>query len=369
MSKYYYLVFEIHMQMKSILVITFTFVTFITVAQAYREEAVSFQNNTIQLAGTLSFPDIKKKKYPAVILVTGSGSQNRDSEVFGFKPFKLLADFFNQEGFVVLRYDDRGVGQSTGKTVGESTTAELAEDARQAFLFLHSRKDIDPLSIGLLGHSEGGVVVPIVASKEPSAFIILLAGFGVKGVELSNAQQAAILRASSMSEEFVKASGTMNREVMRLMADESTPEEQIREYVTTETLKLLPLLPDNVRMQIPDGNAYAAMIAQQVLQQNKNTWIRYYMNYDPLPVLAQVKCPVLMLFGELDTQVLPSQNMELMENALVEAGNEHVQAIVIPRANHLFQEAVTGNPSEYVSLKKEFAPELLQTISKWLREK
>jgi pimeloyl-ACP methyl ester carboxylesterase len=355
--------------MKSILPAILTFVALSASSQVYLEEAVGFQNNTIQLSGTLSFPHVKHEKYPVVILVSGSGPQNRDSEIFGFKPFKLLADFFNQEGYAVLRYDDRGVGQSTGKSVSESTTADLAEDARQAFLYLRSRKDIDPQNIGLLGHSEGGVVVPIVASKESVGFLILLAGFGVKGVDLSNAQQAAILRASGMSDEFVKASNTMNREVMRMMADETSSDDQIKEYVITETLKLLPLLPENIRSQIPDHNAYAALSAQQVLQQSKNTWIRYYMNYDPLPTLQQVKCPVLMLFGELDTQVLPSQNMDLMKSALTKAGNKQVQAKVISKANHLFQEAATGDPSEYASLKKEFVPELLQSIQKWLREK
>ena len=335
-------------------------------AQSYREEEVSFQNGEVSLAGTLSFPAKNDKKHRAIILVSGSGPQNRDSEVVGFKPFKLLADFFNSEGYAVLRYDDRGVGKSAGKSVGESTTEELAEDARQAFLFLQSRKDIDARRIGLLGHSEGGVVVPIVAAREKVSFIILMAGFGVKGVDLTNAQQAAILRSSGMSEEFVKASNDMNREVMRKLSDDQVTEDQLRDFVKAETLKLLPLLPENIQAQIPDKEMYAVMAANQAVAQMKSPWIRFYMSYDPLPVLAQVTCPVLMLFGELDTQVLPSQNSDLMKNALLKAGNKDVTAVTIPKANHLFQEATTGNPAEYATLKKEFSPELNKTLKEWL---
>jgi fermentation-respiration switch protein FrsA (DUF1100 family) len=231
---------------------------------------------------------------------------------------------------------------------------------------MQTRKDIDPLNIGLLGHSEGGVVVPIVASKEPAAFLILLAGFGVKGVELSNAQQAAILRSSGMSDEFIKVSCEMNKEVMRLMADSNTTDEQLTEFVKTETLKILPLLPESVLAQIPDKEAYASLGAQQAVKQSKIPWIRYYMNYDPLPTLTKVKCPVLMLFGELDTQVLPSQNSDLMKSALINSGNTNVTSVTIKKANHLFQEAITGSPAEYSTLKKEFVADFTKVLSDWL---
>jgi pimeloyl-ACP methyl ester carboxylesterase len=337
----------------------------ILVQGQYREEEVSFTHDDVTLSGTLSFPQKSLKKYSAIILVSGSGPQNRDSEIIGFKPFKLLADFFNQQGYAVLRYDDRGVGKSTGKSVNESTTADLAEDARQAFLFLASRKDIG--RVGLLGHSEGGVVVPIVASKEPSvAFTILMAGFGVRGVELSNVQQAAILRSNGMNEDFILASTTMNKEVMRMMSDSTTTEQQLSDFVKAETLKLLVLLPETIQTQIPDKEAYAGMAAYQAVAQSKIPWIRYYMNYDPLPSLSKVKCPTLILFGELDTQVLASQNLEVMKNAMITSGNQQVTAVVIKKANHLFQEAHTGSPSEYATLKKEFVPEFLDTIQHWM---
>jgi pimeloyl-ACP methyl ester carboxylesterase len=219
----------------------------------------------------------------------------------------------------------------------------------------------------MLGHSEGGVVVPIVASKESDvAFLILMAGFGVKGVELSNAQQAAILRSSGMSEEFILAATTMNQTVMRKMNDSTVTEQQLSDFVKAETLKLLPKLPENIQSQIPDKEGYASMAAQQAVAQSKIPWIRYYMNYDPQPVLTKVKCPTLILFGELDTQVVASQNLEVMKNALEQAGNKNVAIVVVTKANHLFQESQTGSPTEYATLKKEFAPEFLEVIQGWL---
>lgn len=352
--------------MKYTILLYLVLFSWIVSAQTFREEEVTFVNGETSLSGTLSFPEGNQRNYSAIILVTGSGPQNRDGDIFGFKSFKILADFLNAQGYAVLRYDDRGVGKSKGKSVNQSTTAELAEDARQAFLFLHSRKDIDSKRIGMLGHSEGGIVVPIVASTEPVAFVILAAGFGVKGVELTNAQQAAILKSSGMSESFIKASGDMNREVMRLMVDPATTEQQLTDYVKTETLKLLPLLPESIQAQIPDKEGYASMTAQQVISQSKSPWIRYYMNYDPLPALVKVKCPALLLFGELDTQVPATQNSDLMKNALEKAGNRNVTAVTIKKANHLFQEAITGSPTEYATLKKEFIPEFVTTIHDWL---
>jgi pimeloyl-ACP methyl ester carboxylesterase len=347
-----------------LLAVVLIFICEVSTAQ-FREEEVSFHNGDVTLSGTLSFPSTASKEYNAIILVSGSGPQNRDSEIFGFKPFKLLADFFNQNGYAVLRYDDRGMGKSTGKSVNESTTQDLAEDARQAFLLLSARNDIQ--RVGMLGHSEGGVVVPIVASKESDvAFLILMAGFGVKGVELSNAQQAAILRSSGMSEEFILAATTMNQTVMRKMNDSTVTEQQLSDFVKAETLKLLPKLPENIQSQIPDKEGYASMAAQQAVAQSKIPWIRYYMNYDPQPVLTKVKCPTLILFGELDTQVVASQNLEVMKNALEQAGNKNVAIVVVTKANHLFQESQTGSPTEYATLKKEFAPEFLEVIQGWL---
>lgn len=356
--------------MKIIYTIVLAFIIFQASAQNYREVEVQFNNDDTQLSGTLSFPEGDQESYKAIILVSGSGPQNRDSDIFGFKPFKLIADYFNSQGWAVLRYDDRGVGKSNGKSVNESTTADLAEDATEAYRYLRSRTDIDKSRIGLLGHSEGGVVVPIVANKEPDvAFLILMAGFGVKGSEVSTEQQKAILRSSGMSEEFVEASSAMNQKVLAMMSDDAVSEEELKAFVKAETLKLLEYLPEETLKQIPDKNAYAEMGAKQAVGQSKVPWLRYYMSYDPYPALTRVKCPVLLLFGELDTQVLASQNLKPMENALKEGGNQKFKTVIIPKANHLFQEAITGSPGEYMSLKKEFTPDFLSTMGEWLNSR
>lgn len=353
---------------RGILVFSFVLGFFPGISQSYTSEEVAFTNGDVTLSGTLSFPSTKTGPHKAIVLVSGSGPQNRDSEVVGFKIFGLLADFFNKQGFAVLRYDDRGVGNSRGKSVNESTTAELAGDAVEAFRFLRSRPDIEPTRIGLLGHSEGGVVVPIVAGQEPVSFIILMAGFGVPGFELTSTQQAAILRASGLDENFVNASVQMNTEVLKLIGQPSTTEQQLASFVETETLRLLELMPASMKSQITDPAAYAKMAASQAVSQSKSVWIRYYLSYDPKPALTKVKCPVLLLFGELDTQVTPAQNRTIMTEALTRSGNDHVRDLVIPRANHLFQEAVSGSPSEYATMKKEFAPGFLEAIEAWVKK-
>lgn len=353
------------MKSQHILPVLLVYTSLLTSAQS-REELVEFSNGSIKLSGTLSFPEKSSPREKAIILVSGSGPQNRDSEIVGFKPFKLLADYFNAQGYAVLRYDDRGVGRSTGKSVNESTTKELAEDARQAFLYLKSRTDIDNKNIGLLGHSEGGIIVPLVISKEKDvAFAILMAGYGVKGVELSNRQQLAILKSSGMGDAYIEAMQDFNRKVMAMMSDTTVSEETLSNYVKKNIVETVPLLPEAMQQQISDKEAYATLVSQQVIAQTKSPWIRFYMNYDPYPALTAITCPVLLLFGELDTQVVPEQNEGIMKQALVK--NKQVTSVIIPKANHLFQEAVTGSPAEYATLKKEFAPEIFETITNWLK--
>lgn len=355
--------------MKFQIVLALLSISLASSAQEYQQEEITFTNEDITLSGTLSFPDKKTRKYPAIVLLSGSGPQNRDSEIFGFKPFKILADFFNSQGYAVLRFDDRGVGKSTGKGVMESTSKDLAADGLAAVNYLIERDDIDAKRVGVLGHSEGGILAPIIAVEQPkTAFIILMAGYGVPGVELTNAQLAAIQRSSGFDEVYIEAAGIMNNKVIEKMFDEKVSDEELEAFTKSETLKLLELLPDAMKAQITDSEAYAQMSANQVLGQAKIPWIKYYMGYDPMPVLKQVKCPVMLLFGELDTQVTADQNKELMHEALKNAGNSSVYSVTIPKANHMFQEAVTGSPNEYATLKKEFAPGFLEEIGKWLSQ-
>jgi len=351
--------------MKNIYALILAVVT-VSFAAAQQEQEVTIDNGEIKLSGTLSYPT-GGDKFPAIILISGSGAQNRDSDILGFKPFKILADHFNSKGIAVLRYDDRGTGKSTGKSVGQSTSEEIATDAEAAFNFLKNHKKIDAKQIGLLGHSEGGVIAPMVAARESEvAFVILMAGYGVPGVELTNAQQAAILKSGGMSDEYIEKASQMNQQLITAMVDENKTVEDVKQLASELIRKQIQYLPENVKSQIADEDAYVQMQVQSVVAQMQSPWIKYYMQYDPAPTLTKVSCPVLVLFGELDTQVTEKQNKEVMANAL--ENNKNVTIKTFEKANHLFQEAKTGSPMEYASLKKEFVEGFESYISDWVLE-
>lgn len=332
------------------------------------EEEVTFMGGDSTLAGTLSLPGTNAKRHKAIILVSGSGPQDRHCDIQGFPMFKMLADTFNAMGYAVLRYDDRGYGQSKGKGVGESTSVEIAEDARAAYQFLKSREDIDSKRIGMLGHSEGGIIAPMVASQESDlAYIILMSGHGVTGADLSNAQTAAVLRGSGIPDTFIEASGKLNIEILQFMKEARIHPDTLRAYSKKKALALLDLLPPEVLKTIPDREAYASNATEQAMAQSGSPWIFFYMTYDPLPTLQQVKCPTLLIFGELDTQVPPEQNRDLMSNALTKGGNTNVKVVTIPKANHIYQEAIAGSPGEYMLLPKQYAAGFFDAIEEWLK--
>lgn len=351
--------------MKTLYISTLIFL-FPILSKAQIEEEVTFGKDSTILSATLTMPG-GEGPFPAVVLVSGSGPQDRDSQILGFKPFKILADSLSRVGFAVLRYDDRGTGKSTGKNVNLSTSEELAQDAVEAVRFLRKHKDIDPKKIGVIGHSEGGIIAPKVASRDEGiAFIVLMAGFGVKGIELSNAQSEAIMRASGMNDDYIKMANELNGKVLDMMARPEMTEEALEAFIIKETVTMVEFMPETFKKSITDPEAYAKQQAKGAIAQFKSPWIQYYMTYDPAPTLAKVRCPVLLLFGALDTQVLASQNQRVMESILAEAGNTNVTTKVFEKSNHLFQEAKTGSPQEYAFLKKEFDPEFLPFLSKWL---
>ncbi|MEM9859512.1 MAG: alpha/beta fold hydrolase [Bacteroidota bacterium] len=333
---------------------------------AQTNEEVSFGTDSVLLSGTLTLPT-GQGPFPAVVLVSGSGPQDRDSQILGFKPFKILADSLAEVGIAVLRYDDRGTGKSNGKSVNQSTSEELASDAYYAVQLLKKHRRIQAGNIGVIGHSEGGIIAPMVAVQDPDvAFIVLMAGYGVKGVELSNAQAAAIMKASGMSEDYIEKANELNGKILQMMSQPDVTDDELEQFVVEETVAMVDLMPDTYKKSITDPEAYAKQQAKSALAQFKSPWIKYYMSYDPAPTLAEVKCPVLMLFAALDTQVLVSQNQMVMESILSQAGNENVTTKVFEKANHLFQEAKTGAPQEYAFLKKEFDPEFLPYLQQWL---
>ena len=334
----------------------------------YKSEEVTFSNGDIKFGGTLTIPETKGK-HPAVVMITGSGPQNRDEELFGFKSFKVIADYLTRNGIAVLRYDDRGVGESTGKSVMQYTTEDFAGDVLEAVKFLKSREDINSEQIGLIGHSEGGIVAPIAASKSKDiAFIVLMAGTGVKGIDVIKEQSKLIMEAEKTPEEDIKA----NDELMDMgykIIESNGNLENLRPELEKEELRSYNDLSDETKNSIKDKDEYIKTMVDAQIKQFSSPWIKFFLTYDPAPALEKVKCPVLMLFGELDLQVPPAQNKAPMEKALQEGGNKDYMSVVFPKANHLFLSANTGSPNEYAKLPKEFIPDFLETIKDWITKR
>jgi len=333
----------------------------------YKQEAVGFTNGTVTLAGTLTLP-ASEGPFPAVVLITGSGAQNRDEEILGFKLFRLIADYLTRNGIAVLRYDDRGVGGSTGST-SESTTDDFAGDVLAAVQLLKVRPDIDAKHIGLCGHSEGGIVAPIAASRSKDvAFIVLMSTMSVTGERIMLAQGEAIGRANGASAEDLKKEAEFQKRIFKAVRGGGGWEE-LRADMRRDVLAQVKEMPAEQRKTIPDLDAYADQAVDAAIKMPQSPWFKYFLDLDPAPYLEKVHCPVLALFGELDTQVPAAENKQAIVAALEKGGNHDYTVQILPKANHLYIAAVTGSPKEYTSLKKEFVPGFLDLITRWIRMK
>ncbi len=315
----------------------------------YYEEDVTFENKraALTLAGTLTLPK-KDGVFPVVVLISGSGPQNRNEELLGHKPFLVLSDYLTRNGIAVLRFDDRGVAKSTGdfKT---ATSADFATDVTAAIEYLKTRKEINTKKIGLIGHSEGGVIAPMVAANSKDvAFIVLLAGTGVPGDQILLEQQTLIGRATGVDSATLAKNEALNRKGFDLIKT-SSDVEKLKSDLTT-------LLKEN---NVPE-NVISTSVAQTT-----SPWMLYFIRHDPAPVLANVKCPVLALNGSNDLQV-PKENLQAIKNALAKGGNKHVTTRELPGLNHLFQESKTGSPTEYGTIEQTMAPVVLQEVVNWI---
>jgi pimeloyl-ACP methyl ester carboxylesterase len=330
----------------------------------YGAEEVTFTNGDITLAGTLTLP-AGEEPHPAAVLITGSGAQDRDESVFGMQPFRLLADHLTRAGIAVLRYDDRGVGGSSGN-VQLSTTSDFADDALAGVAMLKSRPDIDAERIGLIGHSEGGIVAPIAANQSTDvAFIVLLAGTAVSGAEILVAQAKAILEANGAdSEQLAEQERIQRMTFAAVRAD--TGWDNLRVEIERQIRRSIEELPVEQRSAITDIETMMRTRADQQLIVVRTPWFRSFLDYDPATTLRAVRVPVLAVFGALDLQVPPSVTLEPMRAALAAAPTDDVTIEVIEGANHLFQAAATGSPNEYASLPKEFTPGFAELLSNWV---
>jgi hypothetical protein len=330
----------------------------------YRQEEVTFNADSVKIAGTLTVPPAKGR-HPAVVLVTGSGAHNRDEEILGFKPFLLIADYFTRHGLAVLRCDDRGVGGSTGSKNG-STTADHADDMLAAVRFLQGRPDINPAQIGMCGHSEGGIIAPIAAAKSKDvAFIVLIAGPAVTGDKLMLFQIESQMRGGGAGEDQIRKSLEEQRRVFDCLRTGKGWDLLAAEF-RRDIAASFSSLPPATRKGIPDSAAFVNTRAEGMLASVQSPWFRYFIGFDPVPALERVSCPVLAIFGELDMQVPVSLNREPMETALGRSRTRDWKVEVLPKANHLFLTAVTGSPAEYASLEKKFLPGFLDLMTGWI---
>lgn len=279
----------------------------------YKTEEVTFTNATDKatLAGTLSYPtDYKKGKTPVVLMVTGSGQENRDEEVFGHKPFLVIADYLARHGVASLRYDDRGFGKSTGGDVKHATTADFARDAASGIEFLRTLKCFG--KVGVLGHSEGGSIAFMLGAKGKVDFVISMAGIGVRGDTALTAQANRLLELSGQP--------------MRL----STLQYHVNAYM------------------------------------KKSPWLNFFMDYDPSGDITKTLCSVMAINGERDVQVISSLNLIGIKGHLTENPKNFVKEY--PALNHLFQHCTTGNVSEYRMIEETISPEVLEDIARFIKQ-
>lgn len=333
----------------------------------YRFDSVEYDNTgrTVHLGATLTRPE-GSKKYPVAILITGSGQQDRDETLFDHKPFAVIADYLTEMGIAVLRVDDRGKGKSTGD-VQQATSADFADDVLTSIAYLKTRTDIDTARMGLIGHSEGGFIAPLVYSKWPHLrFLVLLAGPGVPGSEIVLRQQTDPVK--DISQAAYAAYYPLIKTKLKILNETyGEPDSITLSQVKTEFIQWQKGVPDSILDMLHARNVPAELYATQVSLEMR-PWFRYFYKTDPARFLQQVKCPVLALNGEKDSQVDAVQNITAIHAALRKGGNRSVTTHIFPGLNHLFQHCGTGSFSEYPVIDETFAPEVLKMMGSWIQK-
>lgn len=327
----------------------------------YTTEEITFENSAadgIVLAGTLSLPnDIKK---PTVaILISGSGPQDRNSEILGHKPFLVLADYLSSHGIAVLRFDDRGTAASGGD-FSKATSFDFATDVEAAISYLRTRSDINKKNIGLIGHSEGGLIAPIVASRQKNiAFVVLLAGPGIPGDEILYTQNQKIMSISGTPAEAMRLQLDINKGLYDII------KKQAKDSISVHIDRFL----DAYEKKHQANSMLPYLIndaSKKQFQVYSTAWLREFIRFDPQPYLSKISCPVLAINGEKDVQVVPDQNLKGIKIALEKAKNKDVTVQKLMGLNHLFQTCDTGMPQEYKTIEETFAPVALALVKDWI---
>lgn len=321
------------------------------------EVSVTNEKDGITLAGTLTLPK-KGTKCPAVVLVTGSGAQNRNSEIMGHKPFFVIADYLTRNGIAVLRCDDRGTAASKGNHA-TATNEDFARDTEAALAYLRSRKEINPTKTGIIGHSAGGTIAFITAAKDPSvAFVVSLAGVAVQGDSLMLKQVELISKSQGMPDAMWPAMKPALRQRYSLLKQtDKTPEELQKELYADITKTISP-------EKLKDLNTVQQLSSQ--INTMTSPWYLHFMRYDPTKDLRKIKCPVLALNGEKDIQVDAAMNLTAIKQRIAGNGNKNVTIKVYPKLNHLLQTCEKGTLAEYGELEETISPEVLEDMKEWI---
>ena len=323
----------------------------------YFSEEVGYinQKSGLKLAGTLTLPE-NAKNCTAVILITGSGAQDRDESIFGHKPFLVIADFLTRNGVAVLRVDDRGIGGSEGN-IQNATSEDFAGDVLAGIEFLKTKKEIDQNKIGLIGQSEGGLIAPMVAnSSKEVAFVVLLAGPGVTGEQIIYRQVELLNRAAGLTEEQITQKLNIQKNIFEILLNEKDTVNQMDHLQQVFSNGTYETMSDDQK-KIIDANLNAL----------KTKWFRFFLTYDPFPALVKLKCPVLALNGSKDLQVPPAENLAAIEKALKEGGNKNFKSMEMENLNHLFQTCETGTVAEYAQIEETISPAVLEILRVWIK--
>ena len=330
----------------------------------YKSEEVSFENKkaNIKLSGTLTLPEDSWNS-PAVILVSGSGPQDRNSEITGHKPFLVIADYLTRNGIAVLRYDDRGTAESEGD-FSTATTTDFASDAEAAFEFLKNHKGINSKQIGIIGHSEGGIIAPLLASQiKDIAFIVMLAGPGCSGEDILYQQTRLISLAEGKKERDINKNIRFLSKLYKIAKSDKSYKEafnSLRKLYKRKTF----LMSEKKRKEKLLTKASTELVIMQIL----SPWFREFLRIQPADYLKKVKCPVLALAGSKDLQVPPNPNITNIKNILSASGNKNVKIVVLDNLNHLFQHCTSGSVSEYAFIEETFSEEALEIIANWINQ-
>jgi uncharacterized protein len=333
----------------------------------YDEEEVAYENRKdgVRLAGTLTIPRTKGP-FPAVLLITGSGSQDRDETIAGHRPFLILADHLTRLGIAVLRVDDRGMGSSSiGNDPFNVTSVNFEEDVMVGIEFLKGRKEIDAGKIGLIGHSEGGMIASMVAAKSKDiAFIVIMAGPGQIGEDLILLQTELLNKARGMSNEVIVQGNLALQRAFAIVKEEkenSAAEKRIKEALAKQVAEMTQEQRDAFAPMQKEINAWIPLYV--------HPWFRFFISFNPRPVLMKVSCPVLAINGERDLQVSAKENLAGIVEALKDGENKDYKVVSLPNLNHLFQTCRTGTISEYGQIEETISPVALKTISDWILAK